>query len=215
MPPGALDSSRAVIDNSRVRAVKGGPKPARARWTCPGGLQAPRDHRRARDPAGRVADRRQPQRRYPAHALDHGDPAGLRSPRPARQCPEAVYADQAYDYDKYRRQVRQKGVTPVIARRGTAYGSGLGVHRWAVEQSIALLYWFRRLRIRWEISDDIRRRSSAWPAPSSAGADCGTSHFVRPSYCSYTSLPILATRPMITTIPSSLKNIATSSPASR
>jgi hypothetical protein len=29
------------------------------------------------------------------------------------------------------------------------------MHRWAVEQSIALLHWFRRLRIRWEIRDDI------------------------------------------------------------
>ena len=34
-------------------------------------------------------------------------------------------------------------------------GSGLGAHRWVVEQSIALLHWFRRLRIRWEIRDDI------------------------------------------------------------
>jgi hypothetical protein len=49
------------------------------------------------------------------------------------------------------------GVCPVkpIARRGTEHGSGLGVHRWVVEQSIALLHWFRRLRIRWEIRDDI------------------------------------------------------------
>jgi hypothetical protein len=43
----------------------------------------------------------------------------------------------------------------VIARRGTEHGSGLGVHRWVVEQSIALLHRFRRRRIRWEIRDDI------------------------------------------------------------
>ena len=43
----------------------------------------------------------------------------------------------------------------MIARRGTENGSGLGVHRWVVEQSFALLHWFRRLRIRWEIRDDI------------------------------------------------------------
>jgi hypothetical protein len=29
------------------------------------------------------------------------------------------------------------------------------VHRWVIEQSIALLHWFRRLRTRWEIRDDI------------------------------------------------------------
>ena len=60
--------------------------------------------------------------------------------------------------------------SPVIARRYTGHGSGLGVHRWVVEQSIALLHWFRRLRIRWEIRDDIDEASSASPAPSSAGA---------------------------------------------
>ena len=47
------------------------------------------------------------------------------------------------------------GITPVIARRGTEHGSGLGVYRWVVEQSLALLHWFRRLRTRWEIRDDI------------------------------------------------------------
>jgi transposase len=55
---GALDWSKAVIDSSHVRAVKGGqtgPEPGRPR---PAGLQAPPDHRGARDPAGGVADRR-------------------------------------------------------------------------------------------------------------------------------------------------------------
>ena len=54
------------------------------------------------------------------------------------------------------------GVTPVIARRGTGHGSGLGQYRWVVEQTIALLHWFRRLRIRWEIRDDIHE---AFPSP--------------------------------------------------
>lgn len=51
--------------------------------------------------------------------------------------------------------MRAAGITPVIARRSTEHGSGLGVHRWVIEQSIALLHWFRRLRIRWEIRDDM------------------------------------------------------------
>jgi hypothetical protein len=50
---------------------------------------------------------------------------------------------------------REKGSTPVIARRGTEHGSGLGVHRWVAEQPIALPHRFRRLRIRWEIRDHI------------------------------------------------------------
>jgi IS5 family transposase len=72
-----------------------------------------------------------------------------------RQRTERIYADRGYDYDCYRRQLRAKGITPIIARRGTDHGSGLGTRRWVVEQTIALLHWFRRLRIRWEIRDDI------------------------------------------------------------
>jgi IS5 family transposase len=76
--------------------------------------------------------------------------------RPRRR-PEQLYADRAYDFDSYRNQIRDKGITPHIARRGVEHGSGLGVHRWVVEQTIALLHWFRRLRIRWEIRDDIHQ----------------------------------------------------------
>lgn len=44
---------------------------------------------------------------------------------------------------------------PLIVRRGTEHGSGLGKQRWVVEQAFALLHAFRRLRIRWEIRADI------------------------------------------------------------
>ena len=66
-----------------------------------------------------------------------------------------VYADRGYDHNSHRRRVRAKGIRPYIARRGTPHGSGLGMYRWMVEQTIALLHWTRRLRIRWEIRDDI------------------------------------------------------------
>lgn len=72
-----------------------------------------------------------------------------------RRRPQRLYADRGYDHDRYRRLARDKQITPIIGRRGTPHGSGLGVHRWVVEQTIALLHWFRRLRIRWEIRDDI------------------------------------------------------------
>jgi transposase len=72
-----------------------------------------------------------------------------------RKRPGVLYADRAYDYDKHRDLVRDKGIQPQFAERGTENGSGLGVYRWVAEQAIALLHWFRRLRIRWEIRDDI------------------------------------------------------------
>lgn len=51
--------------------------------------------------------------------------------------------------------MRGTGIQPMIPRRGVEHGSGLGVYRWVVEQAFTLLHWFRRLRIRWEIRDDI------------------------------------------------------------
>jgi transposase len=67
-----------------------------------------------------------------------------------RQRAESVIADRGYDYDKYRRGLRARGMTPIIARRATKHGSGLGKLRWVVERTFAWLHFFRRLRIRWE-----------------------------------------------------------------
>lgn len=71
--------------------------------------------------------------------------------------PKHLYADRGYDHDVCRDRVRRFEITPYIARRGTEHGSGLGVHRWVVEGAVALLHWFRRLRIRWEIRDDVHQ----------------------------------------------------------
>lgn len=81
-------------------------------------------------------------------------PVRGRPGRPRRR-PERLYADRAYDYDKYRKLVRAQGIRPQFAQRGTEHGSGLGVYRYVAEQAIALLHRFRRLRIRWEVRDDI------------------------------------------------------------
>jgi len=74
--------------------------------------------------------------------------------RPRRR-PGLVQADRGYDFDCYRKVLHDKGITTLIARRNTANGSGLGTTRYVVEQTIALLHWFRRLRIRWERRNDI------------------------------------------------------------
>jgi transposase len=42
------------------------------------------------------------------------------------------------------------GIEPVIARRNTDHGSGLGKFRWVVERTISWLHQVRRLRTRWE-----------------------------------------------------------------
>jgi hypothetical protein len=57
----------------------------------------------------------------------------------------------------------------------------LGKYRWVVEQTFALLHWFRRLRIRWEIRDDIHEAFLRLGAPSSVSADWSTCNSVRSS----------------------------------
>jgi transposase len=74
--------------------------------------------------------------------------AGKRG-RPRRR-PDRLIADRGCDHDKYRRELWRRGVKPVIARRCTEHGSGLGRVRWVVERTFAWLHNFRRLRIRWE-----------------------------------------------------------------
>ena len=73
----------------------------------------------------------------------------------SRRRPDCLYADRGDDHDKNQRLIRAKGVKHRIGRRGVEHGSGLGKHRYVVERTIALLHWCRRLRIRWEIRDDI------------------------------------------------------------
>jgi transposase len=74
--------------------------------------------------------------------------------RPRRR-PQRLVADRGYDHDKYRRQLRQRGITPVIARRQTGHGSGLGRWRWVVERTFAWLHGFRRLLVRYERRADM------------------------------------------------------------
>ncbi|MFE4779778.1 IS5 family transposase [Streptomyces sp. NPDC056716] len=153
---GALDWSRAVIDGSHVRAMKGGPK------TGPSPVDRARTgskHHLITEAHGiplavslTGGNRNDVTQLMPL--IEAVPPVRGRRGRPRRR-PDRLHADRGYDHDKYREQVRAVGITPVIARRGTGHGSGLGVHRWVVEQSFALLHWFRRLRIRWEIRDDI------------------------------------------------------------
>ena len=45
--------------------------------------------------------------------------------------------------------------SPIIARRNTAHGSGLGRVRWVVERTFAWLHQFKRLLVRYDPRDDI------------------------------------------------------------
>ena len=74
--------------------------------------------------------------------------------RPRRR-PDRVQGDRAYDSEAHRDQLRQRGIEPVLAKRNTDHGSGLGVYRWVVERSLSWLHQFRRLRVRCERRPEI------------------------------------------------------------
>jgi transposase len=75
---------------------------------------------------------------------------GCSGARLRRRSYHSVIADRGYDHDRYRRELWRRGVKPVIARRSTDHGSGLGRVRWMVERTFAWLHNFRRLGVRWE-----------------------------------------------------------------
>ncbi|WP_092981306.1 hypothetical protein [Actinopolyspora lacussalsi] len=55
--------------------------------------------------------------------------------------------------ETYRHLLRQRGIRPLISRRGTR-----GINQpvcWVVEQTLALLHQFRRLATRWERRTDL------------------------------------------------------------
>ena len=69
--------------------------------------------------------------------------------------PERVMGDRAYHSDPHRRKLSARAIATAIARRNTAHGSGLGVYRWFVEQSLALMHQFKRLRVRDDRDDAV------------------------------------------------------------
>lgn len=72
--------------------------------------------------------------------------------RPGRthKRPAKLHADTAYDAAEKRRELRARGITPRIARRGIDSGQRLGQHRWVVERTFAWLLGCRRLGIRYD-----------------------------------------------------------------
>ena len=69
--------------------------------------------------------------------------------------PDSLLGDRGYDSEPHRQELRQKNIEPVLAKRRTENGSGLGIYRWVVERTISWLHQNRRLRIRYEKRPEI------------------------------------------------------------
>jgi transposase len=144
-----IDWDRAVIDSSFVRARGGGgrtgPSPVDRRKkgskhtivTDAGGIPLV-----ATTTAANVPDV------VPLIPLvDAIPPVRGKRGRPRRR-PRRLYGDRGFDSEENRRQLRRRGIRPVIARRRTGHGSGLGKVRWVVERTLSWLHGFGRLRVR-------------------------------------------------------------------
>jgi transposase len=73
--------------------------------------------------------------------------------------PGMAIADRGYDSEANRLLLRWLGIEPLIAKRHTEHGSGLGKFRWVVERTNAWLKGFKRMRVRWDRLSDIQQ---AW-----------------------------------------------------
>ena len=71
---------------------------------------------------------------------------------PRRRKPDKLHADKAYDQAELRQWVRDRGIVVRIARKGIESSKKLGRHRWVIERSIAWLFGYHRLAIRYERS---------------------------------------------------------------
>jgi transposase len=155
----AIDWSRAVVDSASVRAVGGGgktgPNPTDRRK--PGSKHHPITDAQGRPLATTLTGAN-------AHDVTQLLPLvdavpAVRSGRPGRprRRPKRVQGDRAYDSQAHRQALRGRHIKPLLARRNTPHGSGLGTTRWVVERTLAWLHQFRRLRMRFERRDDIHK----------------------------------------------------------
>lgn len=69
--------------------------------------------------------------------------------------PRRVMGDRAYHDERRRMQLSARAIATEIARRNTPHGSGLGVFRWPVEQTLSLMHQFKRLRVRDDRDDEV------------------------------------------------------------
>lgn len=126
---GKPEMDDCAIDGSHIRALKGGrdggPSPVdRAR---PGSKHHVIVDRHGTPPAVSLTGGNRHDVTESIPLLYAIPPIPVLHGRP-RSRPERLFADRGYDFDfdKYRRLLRKRGIKPVIARRGAPHGSGLG-----------------------------------------------------------------------------------------
>jgi len=163
---GELDPDVAIVDSVIVRAMGGGEA------TGP----SPVDRRKLGSKHTLLVDRHgvpMAIRTVSANTSDQTQilpilldyPAIGGKPGRPKQHPDVAVADRGYDSDDTRHLLRWLGIEPLIARRKTPHGSGLGKVRWVVERTISWLKGLRRMRVRY---DRLKVIQQAWTTLAAA-----------------------------------------------
>jgi transposase len=144
-----IDWSRAAIDSIKARALGGGeatgPNPTDR--SKPGTKHHVLTDAQGIPLATSITGANVPDINECLPLVDSVPPVRGKVGRP-RKRPDEIYGDRAYDSQPHREELRNRGITPKLARRGTEHGSGLGIYRWVVERTQAWLHNFRKLRLR-------------------------------------------------------------------
>lgn len=153
---GQIDWSRAVVDSASVRAVGGGEKtgPNPTDRRKPGSKHHVITDAQGIPLAATLTGANQPDVTQLLPLVEGIPPVRGQQGHPRRR-PDQAQGDRAYDSDLHRSALGSLGVRPILARRFTEHGSGLGVYRWMVERTLSWLHQFRRLRTRYERRADI------------------------------------------------------------
>ena len=110
-----LDLSRAVCDSASLRALLGAARPP-----APTAMTSPR----------------------PLPLIEAIPIVRGKRGRP-RHRPDVLLADRGYDSQLHRKALRAQGIRPIIAKRETEHGSGLGRERRVVERTLSWLHQYR------------------------------------------------------------------------
>jgi len=144
-----LDWSRALVDSASVRAPRGGrdtgPNPTDRRKL--GSKHHVLTEARGIPLATTLTGAHRHDVTQLLPLVDAVPPVRGRRGRPRRR-PRRVQGDRAYDSEPHRRALRRRHIEPVLAKRRTEHGSGLGVHRWFIERTLSWTHQFGRLRLR-------------------------------------------------------------------
>lgn len=81
--------------------------------------------------------------------IDAVPPVRGKPGRPRRRF-DIVQTDRGFDSEENRQGVRERGGQPLIPKRRTPHGSGLGKYRWVVERAESWLHQYRRLKFRYD-----------------------------------------------------------------